>query len=362
MLNHHQQQVLAMAHRELDLEAIGGLSCFREWSRDQMEQDINLIGLVIFKNQLKVDTAENIAALKRGATRTVMITGDTALTGVYIARQCGMVPQGAKVLLGDYDRYQDTVVWRNVDESPEDEKPIMIDCLHGYMSDNPATSIELAMTGKAFQWMMDHDLIRHYLLDVRVFARMTPNQKVQCVQLHMERGITAMSGDGGNDCGALRAAHVGIAMSDAEASIVSPFSTSHRSVASCVELLRQGRAALVTSITGYKYLVCEYTMSFYCSNKMLMSIYSIRANHDDAQDIFVLLCYGYATIRMDRCRLFHYRALNMGRVTSQGCKGSCTTTTHCTSFGPTNISFMCWTCSHQLALPIRCLCHAIQAT
>jgi cation-transporting ATPase 13A3/4/5 len=44
-------------------------------------------------------------------------------------------------------------------------------------------------------------------------------------------------------------------MSEAEASIVSPFSTSVRSVRSCVELVRQGRAALATSITGYKYLI-----------------------------------------------------------------------------------------------------------
>ncbi|KAI7886821.1 HAD-like protein [Lichtheimia hyalospora FSU 10163] len=270
-LAHQGCYVLAMAHRELDLEAIGGMNYFREWSRDQMEQDINLIGLVIFKNQLKEDTTENIAALKQGATRTVMITGDTALTGVYIAKQCGMVSQGAQVLLGDYDPYQNTVVWKDVDQSPTDEKStthLIDNNVHGYMCDNPTTNIELAITGKAFQWLLDNDLIRQYLLNVRVFARMTPNQKVQCVQLHMEHGITAMSGDGGNDCGALRAAHVGIAMSDAEASIVSPFSTSHRSVASCVELLRQGRAALVTSITGYKYLV------LYGQIMMMLKIFS----------------------------------------------------------------------------------------
>ena len=34
-----------------------------------------------------------------------------------------------------------------------------------------------------------------------------------------------MAGDGGNDCGALRAAHAGIALSKAEASLVAAFST-----------------------------------------------------------------------------------------------------------------------------------------
>ncbi|CDS13844.1 hypothetical protein LRAMOSA06018 [Lichtheimia ramosa] len=243
--------VLSLAHREIDLEEIGGISAFRNWTRDQMEEQIRFAGLIIFKNQLKEDTAENIAELKAGDTRTIMITGDTALTGVFIARQCGMALPNSRVLLGDLDKKNNRVVWTDVDE-PEtfpDEDP------DKYLMNKEHTPVELAVTGKAFQWLVDNDLIRKYLLDIRVFARMTPAGKVQCVQLHMERGITAMTGDGGNDCGALRAAHVGIAMSDAEASIVSPFSTSIRSVKSCVELIRQGRAALATSLTGYKYLI-----------------------------------------------------------------------------------------------------------
>ncbi|SAM09612.1 hypothetical protein [Absidia glauca] len=247
----HGCYVLALSHREIDLDQVGGLEGFRQWTRDQMEEEINFIGLIIFKNQLKDDTTENIAELKRGATRTIMITGDTALTGVYIARQCGMAHANSKVLLGDYDKLGDRIVWTDVDE-PEKFADVDVD---QYMMNKEHTSVELAVTGKAFHYLVDHDLIRKYLLDIRVFARMTPTGKVQCVQLHMERGITAMTGDGGNDCGALRAAHVGIAMSDAEASIVSPFSTSVRSVKSCVELLRQGRAALATSITGYRYLI-----------------------------------------------------------------------------------------------------------
>ncbi|KAJ1932879.1 hypothetical protein FBU59_006221, partial [Linderina macrospora] len=115
--------------------------------------------------------------------------------------------------------------------------------------------VELAVTAAAFDHLVEIEKIRQYLFDIRIFARMTPQGKVDCVNLHMERAITAMCGDGGNDCGALRAAHVGIALSESEASIVSPFSSSNRSIHSCVTLLRQGRAALATSFAGYKFLI-----------------------------------------------------------------------------------------------------------
>ncbi|KAI7872597.1 hypothetical protein BDF14DRAFT_1740042 [Spinellus fusiger] len=243
--------VLALAHREINMDRVGGLQAFLDWDRDQMEETLDFAGLILFKNQLKDDTAENIAELKRGGTRTIMVTGDTALTGVYIARQCGMIAPGSKVLLGDLDTVTQHVVWTDVDE-PDLSPNVRVE---DYLANRDHTPVELAVTGKAFQWLVECNKMRSYLLDTRVFARMTPNGKVRCVQMHMERGITAMTGDGGNDCGALRAAHVGIAMSDAEASIVSPFSTSHRSVRSCVELIRQGRAALATSLTCYKYLI-----------------------------------------------------------------------------------------------------------
>lgn len=42
--------------------------------------------------------------------------------------------------------------------------------------------------------------------------------------------VMGMCGDGGNDCGALRAAHAGLALSDAEASLVSPITSTTKSV------------------------------------------------------------------------------------------------------------------------------------
>lgn len=62
------------------------------------------------------------------------------------------------------------------------------------------------------------------------------------------------SGDGGNDCGALKSAHVGIALSDAEASVVAPFTSLDKSIASVTEVLKEGRCALSSALAAYKYM------------------------------------------------------------------------------------------------------------
>ena len=59
----------------------------------------------------------------------------------------------------------------------------------------------------------------------------------------------------GNDCGALRAAHAGIALSDAEASAVSPFTSKTKAPTSAVDIVKEGRAALATSFANYKFLI-----------------------------------------------------------------------------------------------------------
>jgi cation-transporting ATPase 13A3/4/5 len=112
------------------------------------------------------------------------------------------------------------------------------------------------MTGSVFNVLRDEGTLIKQLLPIcRVFARMTPVNKVECVELHMATAITAMCGDGGNDCGALRAAHVGLAMSEGEASIVSPFSTSDKSVFAAITVLREGRCCLSTSFYSYDFVL-----------------------------------------------------------------------------------------------------------
>jgi magnesium-transporting ATPase (P-type) len=71
----------------------------------------------------------------------------------------------------------------------------------------------------------------------KVFARMSPDEKHELVEkLQSIDYCCGFCGDGANDCGALKAADVGISLSDAEASVAAPF-TSRQFEISCVPRL-----------------------------------------------------------------------------------------------------------------------------
>merc|ERR1719171_2771876 len=106
---------------------------------------------------------------------------------------------------------------------------------------------ELAVTGAAFSVLVATGELADLLLRIRVFGRMLPDQKVQVVNAHQAKNfVVGMCGDGGNDCAALRAAHVGVALSDSEAAVVASFSSSGRStsIKAMVQVVKMGRACL----------------------------------------------------------------------------------------------------------------------
>ncbi|KAF1777064.1 P-type ATPase, cytoplasmic domain N [Phytophthora cactorum] len=211
------------------------------------------------RDAIKEDSRDAILTLKQGDIRPVMITGDNAMTGCYIARASGMVDEDAQMILGDM-----MLVWKDV----ETQQVFSFDDIRD-MVEAVDTKVELAVTGKAFDFLVKMGDIQKILLKIRIFSRMTPQGKVDCVKLHMVTGsVTGMCGDGGNDCGALRIAHVGVALSDAEASVVSPFTSKSRTLKSVVDLVLEGRGALATSFASVKYLILYGLIGIGCRTVM----------------------------------------------------------------------------------------------
>lgn len=218
-------------------------------SRDEIEQNLSFLGVVNFKNVLRDETPATIRELQDGEVRLLMITGDSVLTGICIARECNMIQPDKAVFLGNKVDESGSIKWIN--ESDEEISLPSLDLLR-------ESNIELAMTGEVWNALRTGSPKEMAgLADyVCVVGRCTPFDKVSVISAFIELGhVTLMCGDGGNDCGALKTAHVGVALSDAEASIVSPFTSLDKSIHSVVEVLREGRCALASAFASYKYMI-----------------------------------------------------------------------------------------------------------
>lgn len=73
----------------------------------------------------------------------------------------------------------------------------------------------------------------------QIFARMSPDEKHELVEkLQSIDYCTCFCGDGANDCGALKAADVGISLSEAEASVAAPFTSRVFDISCVPEVIR----------------------------------------------------------------------------------------------------------------------------
>lgn len=130
--------------------------------------DLTWLGLVAFQDPPRSDVRAAIQATQRAGIRVVMVTGDQASTARHIALAIGLIDEpNAEVVRGSE--------LRPLEEMTANEK-----------------------------W---------HLLDVPIFARVAPRQKLDLISLHQQQGaIVAMTGDGVNDAPALKKADIGVAM------------------------------------------------------------------------------------------------------------------------------------------------------
>ncbi|MCK4386852.1 MAG: HAD-IC family P-type ATPase [Candidatus Pacebacteria bacterium] len=148
-------RLTAIAFRTVDWEKIP----------DSLPADLVFAGLLAFSDPIREDVKESIQIAKKAGVRVIMLTGDNPGTARKIAEEAGIIKSGGRVLVG-----------------------------------------------QEIENMGDEELAK-VLNEIKVFARMSPSQKLRVSKILKENGeITAMTGDGINDAPALRNASVGIAV------------------------------------------------------------------------------------------------------------------------------------------------------
>ncbi|KAG7392091.1 hypothetical protein PHYPSEUDO_002315 [Phytophthora pseudosyringae] len=228
-------------------------------NRDEVECAVEFQGLAIFKNELKPETKAVLDELQGAGIGVRIITGDNALTAIHVCRELQMSLK-PKVAVVDVD----TAVGSTVFVSADAVKASATAKWESFNSGNiDATMAEydLAVTGAALDKIRNDcgdDTAKRVIQQTLIFARVRPQQKTWIVEQLIDSGlIVGMCGDGTNDCGALKAAHVGLALSSAEASIVAPFTSKAKAIEDVPVLLREGRCALTTSFQSFKFM-CLY--------------------------------------------------------------------------------------------------------
>ena len=129
--------------------------------------NLNFVGLVGFIDPVRKEAISSIKECSEAGIKVIMITGDHALTAYAISKELELIEDKSEIATGsDLDFY-------DIDDNRFDE----------------------------------------FIKDKKVFARVTPLQKLKIVESLKRQGeFVAVTGDGVNDAPALKAANIGVAM------------------------------------------------------------------------------------------------------------------------------------------------------
>ncbi|KAI9204679.1 uncharacterized protein BJ171DRAFT_505077, partial [Polychytrium aggregatum] len=182
----------------------------RHLLREEIESNLHFAGFLVFHCPLKPDAVQAVKMLSSSSHRVVMITGDNALTACHVASEVQIATRD--VLIGDV-RDGDALTWRTIDESIE----FSVDLQESSIAKR-LTQYDLCITGRGLAVIQNTPMYAELLPRLWVYARVSPSQKETILTDMKKAGYTTlMCGDGTNDVGALKQAHVGIALLDGKA-------------------------------------------------------------------------------------------------------------------------------------------------
>ncbi len=296
-------------------------------TQDELERGLRFMGFAVMINPLREDTGAVLQELQTAGIRTVMVTGDHARTAVSVANQCGMLQRGKAVAYLDTasseGRVEDTCMELSL--AGPDGMPVDGTAAGAILQGIATSQVEAAVTGRGFERLgieadeqdallssqafgsslaptaggvpsLEHgpnltntsssssmaggglDLALHR---AGVFARMSPDDKRLLMELLGEGTVgldgeetpglghhVGFCGDGANDVGALKSAHVGVSLCEAEASVAAPLTSKRQTIACMVAVVAEGRCSLDTSYLIFKFIIVYAFVQVFAVNLM----------------------------------------------------------------------------------------------
>ncbi|RCH85960.1 hypothetical protein CU098_000184, partial [Rhizopus stolonifer] len=202
-------RVLALGYKVLD-QALSAHQ-INDLPRESVESDLTFAGFIVFTCPLKEDAIEALKELNESSHRCIMITGDNPLTACAVAREVAIVERDVLIVDRDEMRKDNKVVFHSIDESYRVEVDPQVPLDKALLD-----KYDLCLTGSAMsQFMLCKDNMNSILEHTWVYARVSPSQKEYLLTGLKDLGYTTlMAGDGTNDVGALKQAHIGVALLD----------------------------------------------------------------------------------------------------------------------------------------------------
>ena len=137
-------------------------------AREEDIPKLEFVGLICFIDPLRAEAKSSIDKCKKAGIKVIMITGDHPATAANISRELGI---------------------------QNDDQPVI-------------TGKMLLQAGNP-----DGDKFKELVLSTSVFGRVSPQQKLEIVDVLIKSGeFVAVTGDGVNDAPALKRANIGVAM------------------------------------------------------------------------------------------------------------------------------------------------------
>lgn len=209
-------RVLALGYKSIGQLTHQQLS---ELKREDVEQGLMFAGFILISCPLKPDSKAVASELIESGHRLVMITGDGALTACHVASVLNFIQKEVLILSKSLPARADNRkevrfdewTWLSTDQKTSIPFSDTSDSISRF-----ARTYDLCLTGESIDFIMREQKgsnIFEIVRRVKVFARVSPKQKELIITTLKSRGNSVlMCGDGTNDVGALKHAHVGVAL------------------------------------------------------------------------------------------------------------------------------------------------------